>query len=98
MPAGPTSITVAPGWSLMRRLPKRNDQVHSTMALSPSAPMRWASPLGLRGPCGLGVDLEVAGALEEVVEVGPDRLAALVGRVGRLVVDGVGGIGGGGPV
>ena len=37
-------------------------------------------------------------ALEEVVEVGPDGLATLVGRVGRLVVDGVGGVGGGRPV
>src|SRR4029453_2510485 len=50
------------------------------------------------GAHALDVDLEVAVALEEVVEVGPDRLAALMRRVGRLVVDGVGGIRGGRPV
>src|SRR5829696_3317554 len=46
----------------------------------------------------LHVDLEVAVALEQVVEVGADRLAALVRGVGRLVVDGVGGVGGRRPV
>src|SRR5215212_10390268 len=44
-------------------------------------------------PHPLDVDLEVAVALEQVVEVGADRLAALVRGVGRLVVDGVGGVG-----